>query len=168
MHCDVNSRKFNIRLLALYQLNNRHIEVWSLKTFLLKYTFKSLSPPLFPQFLIIWEKTVSSMPILTHVGQRQSLNKSLGCVLYHPLLLVLFSPWYLTDIKCKEQQGECRRLSHSFKAWAHLDISLKYSSLQRLAKESFSSLAFQAYRVFSPPPTYTRGLFFFLYVCLDF
>lgn len=101
-HCDVNSRKFNIRLLALYQLNNHHIEVWSLKTFLLKYTFKSLSPPLLTHLLMTWEKTVISMPSLMHVGQRQSLNKSLGCVLYHPLLLWPFSPWYLTDIKCKE------------------------------------------------------------------
>lgn len=39
-------------------------------------------------------------------------------------------------------------LSYSFKTWAHLDISSKYSSLQTLAKESFPSLAFQVYRFF--------------------
>lgn len=136
------------------------------KKIFLMYAFNSCSSPLFTQCLTMWEKTVISIHTLIHVGQRQSLNKLLGCVSLSRSFVFVLHSWYLTDVKFREQQGECKRLSHSFKAWAHLDISSKYSSLQTLARISFVSLAFQVYRFFS---VYKRTFFFFfLYVSLDF
>ena len=102
--------------------------------------------PFFPfiySILAMWKKTGISVHILIHEKHRQSLNRLLGCVLYLSPLRLSFLPWYLTDVKCKEWQGECKRLSHSCKAWAPLDISSKYSSLQTLTKKASLLLHFK-------------------------
>ena len=122
--------------------------------------------PFFPfiySILATWKKTGISVHILIHEKHRQSLNRLLGCVLYLSPLRLSFLPWYLTDVKCKEWQGECKRLSHSFKAWAPLDISSKYSSLQTLTKKASLLLHFKRRDFFSQS---TLEDFFPLCLCM--
>ena len=101
--------------------------------------------PLFPFIYSILDHMEKDRDLCAHSDpwETQAKPEQIAGLCSLSLSLAFVLPWHLTDVKCKKRQGECKRLSHSFKAWAPLDISSKYSSLQTLAKKASLLLHFK-------------------------